>query len=758
MRIRILALAVALAVAGRSETISKLWSRGYAVIPDPQQVELRDGDRRFGPEWQLQRGAGVAEGDVAVETLARELESRFGLRMAAGATTVVRLEMKAGSVNPGKTTDSDKQAIADQAYRMEIGESGVDIVANAPEGLFYGVETLVQLVRPRGGTYYLPQCRITDWPDLHLRHIYWDDAHHLDHLPELKRAVRQAAFFKINGFALKLEGHFQFRSAPAAVEPYALSPSEYQELTDYGLRYHVQVIPYLDGPAHIAFILKHAEYAKYRSFPDSNYEMCATNPDAVKFLSGMFQDLVDANRSGKFVYFSTDEPYYIGMADNPACQEKAEAQKLGGVGKLLARFITQIAEPLHEQGRTVMFWGEFPLVASDIAALPPYLVNGETYGPEFDPVFHRRGIRQMIYTSTQGEERFFPDYFSLPSSRRLHPGAADAGRIAGGFRKISFDTARGQTDLIGTVVAGWADAGLHPETFWLGYATITAAGWRPASRSAEESAAVFYKLFYGDGAIQMNRVYQLMSQQAQFWSDSWERGPSWRKPIFGNSDHIYNPRKPLKDDTLSLPAAPGPDLKFDASWMTGNARRVQLTSDSLADNDELVGLLHENLRSVEINRYNLEVYLSIANLYRQNLEMLLGLRRMCSQLESAQKTASQGKPKDAVESMDSALGMAEEIRRERNEALRSAVTTWCKSWFPRTADANGRKFFHELDDVKDHVPDRTVDMSYLVERELRLPFGEWVAAIRAARNQFAAANHLPTDSRRFDWRDLEAGR
>jgi hexosaminidase len=758
MRIRILALAVALAVAGRSETVSKLWSRGYAVIPDPQQVELRDGDRRFGPEWQLQRGGGVAEGDVAVETLAQELESRFGLRMAAGATTVVRLEMKAGSVNPGKTTDSDKQAIADQAYRMEIGESGVDIVANAPEGLLYGVETLVQLVRPRGRTYYLPQCRITDWPDLQLRHIYWDDAHHLDHLPELKRAVRQAAFFKINGFALKLEGHFQFRSAPAAVEPYALSPSEYQELTDYGLRYHVQVIPYLDGPAHIAFILKHPEYAKYRSFPDSNYEMCATNPDAVKFLSGMFQDLVDANRSGKFVYFSTDEPYYIGMADNPACQEKAEAQKLGGVGKLLARFITQIAEPLHEQGRTVMFWGEFPLVASDIAALPPYLVNGETYGPEFDPVFHRRGIRQMIYTSTQGEERFFPDYFSLPSSRRLHPGAADAGRIAGGFRKISFDTARGQTDLIGTVVAGWADAGLHPETFWLGYATITAAGWRPASRSAEESAAVFYKLFYGDGAIQMNRVYQLMSQQAQFWSDSWERGPSWRKPIFGNSDHVYNPRRPLKDDTLGLPAAPGPGLKFDPSWMTANARRLQLASDSLADNDELVGLLHENMRSVEMNRYNLEVYLSIADLYRQNLEMLLGLRRMCSQLESAQKAASQGKPKDAVESMDSALGMAEEIRRERNEALRSAVTTWYKSWFPRTADANGRKFFHELDDVKDHVPDRTVDMSYLVERELRLPFGEWVAAIRAARNQFAAANHLPTDSRRFDWRDLEAGR
>ena len=83
------------------------------------------------------------------------------------------------------------------------------------------------------------------------------------------------------------EGHFQYASAPAAVEPYALSPGEFQELTDYGLRYHVQVIPYLDGPAHIAFILKHPEYAGLREYPESNYELCVTNPDSYKLLFGM---------------------------------------------------------------------------------------------------------------------------------------------------------------------------------------------------------------------------------------------------------------------------------------------------------------------------------------------------------------------------------------------------------------------------------------------------------------------------------------
>jgi len=760
VRTRILALGI-LTITAHAETVSSLWLRGYGVLPEPQQVELRDGDVRFGPTWSLALGDGVPREDVSVEALSEDLQSRFGLRAGGSGGTAVRLELRAGSVVPGQALDPDKQAIAQEAYRLEAADSEITITANAAAGLFYGVETLLQLLRPRGGALYLPKCRITDWPDLHLRHIYWDDAHHLERLSELKRAVRQAAFYKINGFALKLEGHFQFRSAPALVEPNALSPAEYQELTDYGLRYHVELVPYLDGPAHIAFILKHPEYAKYRSFPDSNYEMCATNPEAMKFLAGMFQDLIDANRDGKFIYLSTDEAYYIGMADNPGCREKAAAQKLGSVGKLLGQFVTQIAEPLHQQGRTVMFWGEFPMVASDIGSIPPYMVNGEVYGPDFDPIFHKRGIREMIYTSAQGEERFFPDYFSLPAARRLHPARTQGSRIADGFEKIALDPARTQTGIIGAVVAGWADAGLHPETFWLGYTTITAAAWRPALRPVQESSAVFYRLFYGDGAVNMDRVYQLMSQQAQSWYDSWEPGPSDRIGLFGNSKGIFNPRKPVKDQTLTLPAPPGPELKSgDAAgkWQSDNARRLQLAADALADNDELLGLLEENLRSVQFNRYNLEVYISIARLYRQNLEMLLGIGRMSSQLESAQKAAAKGQSKDVLESLDGALQIAQNIQEQRNIALHDAVSTWYKSWLPRVEEANGRQFLHQLDDVKDHGPDRTVDMSYLVYRELQLPFGDWVTAIRHTRNQYAAAQHLPEQKSEFDWRNTETGR
>jgi len=69
-------------------------------------------------------------------------------------------------------------------------------------------------------------------------------------------------------------------------------------------------------------------------------------------------------------------------------------------------------------------------------------------------------------------------------------------------------------------------------------------------------------------------------------------------------------------------------------------------------------------------------------------------------------------------------------------------------------EANGRRFLHEMDDVKDHVPDRTVDMSYLVYRQPLLPFGQWADQVLSSRNEYAKANGLATRTGGLDWKDL----
>jgi len=768
------ALVVASAASSHAASASPLLVRGYTVIPEPQKVTLGGKDFELASPWRLELGPGVKADDVAVTGLGEGLRERFLFALSEGKVKgagAIRLAIDPQAVEVGEARDRDRAALAEQAYRIKLAPGEISITGNTATGLFYGVETLVQLVKAGEGKLWLPEGEIVDWPDLELRVIYWDDAHHLERPGVLKAALRQAAFYKINGFAIKLEGHFQYKHAAPIVEPYALTPAELQDLTDYARVYHVELIPFLDGPAHDAFILKHPEYAGLREYPESNYEFCSTNPETYKLLNGMFDDLLAATKGSKYFVLSTDEPYYVGLAKNSQCNEADRAKELGSVGKLLAEFVTKTAGYLHEHGRQVIFWGEYPLVPEDIDSLPSYMINGEVYGPKFDPVFKAHGIRQMVYTSTEGVEQLFPEYYLLPSSGRLHPRPAGAARVEDMLDAISFtsleslsstrpDSAQAhQADLLGTFVAGWGDAGLHPETFWMGYATGPSAAWHHGSASSAELMSSFYRLFYGQGGTNLGRLYQLMSEQAQFWEDSWETGPtSARTPIFGNSYMVFNPPRPEQDQYLPLLPVPEPGvLRLPYDWLLENQKRLELAGRFLAQNDELLDLLHTNLDQVQFNRYNLEVYVSVAQLYRQNLVMLHDLSRIVEALDSAQRSAGRAEAERAVAALDRALAIAENIRQYRNQALQDATATWYKSWLPRVPEANGRKFLDKVDDVKDHQPVRTVDMSYLVYRQLLYPLGEWADQVIAARNQYAEAHHLPARQDRLEWKDTRGG-
>jgi len=187
----------------------------------------------------------------------------------------------------------------------------------------------------------------------------------------------------------------------------------------------------------------------------------------------------------------------------------------------------------------------------------------------------------------------------------------------------------------------------------------------------------FYSLFYGPSVVNPGRLYQLMSQQAQFWEDSWESIPTnARKPLFGNSDQIFSPRRPETDQTLSLPPVPSPQfLTLSWDWSQENAKRLQLASRYLAENDELLDLLYLNLQRAQFNRQNLDAFVTIAQLCRQNLLMLEDLGRIDALLKSARTAASSNQAPAAVAAIDEALQLAAEIRQQRNRTFQDTVAT-----------------------------------------------------------------------------------
>ena len=737
------------------------------LLPVPQKVSFSDLHFVLDDNWTILSG-NIPGNDPAIQSLVSELKDRYGIaiqikkteqRNASKKTIIFKL--KAGAVEIGPTNDSNRTVLKKQAYHLTLQQQNIIITANAPQGLFYGVQTLLQSLEPLNGKIYFTTGEIVDWPDMDLRIIYWDDAHHLERLEAMKRAIKQASYYKISGFALKLEGHIEFKSAKPIVEPYAYSAKEYQELTDYARSLYVELIPFLDAPAHIAFILKHPEYKDLRAFPNSNYDLSVVSPKADSLIMNMMDDLFAANKGGKYVVFSTDEAYYVGKAPG----DKQRAITLGGNGKLLAEYITRIGNQLHQRGRKAIIWTEYPMKREDINNIPSHIISG-VYNQEWAPIIKSHSMRQLIYTSTQGVEPLFPTYYPLAQKEifKDFPAATDdeeqqgilaKGRVGEMLAEITNATAAGKSDFMGVFVAGWADAGLNPETFWLGYTTGAAAGWNSKSTSAADLMTRFYHSFYGNN-VKMDKVYSLLSTQAEFWGRSWQwKLSNNRVPIFGNSEMIYEVPKQAKDQTLPPLPVPSPtDLSLKSDWNSNNAVLLKDAEFFLRENDELIDLMQENLSKADLQRYNLQVLQSVAQLCRQNLQMLLGLKKINGFMNLATQAGS-GNPAIAVAMIDEALDKINGLRNHRNEVLQSVTTTWYQEWFPKVLEANGRKFLHQVDDVKDHYPDRTVDMSYLVYRQLKYPLGNWAKEVLYARNQFAKQHNLPERTEVFYWDSLK---
>jgi hypothetical protein len=133
--------------------------------------------------------------------------------------------------------------------------------------------------------------------------------------------------------------------------------------------------------------------------------------------------------------------------------------------------------------------------------------------------------------------------------------------------------------------------------------------------------------------------------------------------------------------------------------------------------------------------------------------MILDLGEVSDRLKAAQAAAGKGDSSEALAALDEALNTAAGIQRRRNRALQDTMTTWYRTWFPRVAEANGRRYLDEVDNVKDHRPVRTVDMSYLVYRELLYPLGDWAARTLEARNEYARAHQLPVRAFELNWKD-----
>jgi len=152
-----LLVALCLPCLGHAETASPLYARGYTVLPVPQRAKLENRDVRFGSDWRLSVGPGIPADDVAIQSLRDELEPRDRIVLAGpscrSAKGALNLAVAPNSVAITNSADRAKDALAEQAYKLTVSADEVSITGNSLTGLFYGVQTFVQLLKPQSGAF-----------------------------------------------------------------------------------------------------------------------------------------------------------------------------------------------------------------------------------------------------------------------------------------------------------------------------------------------------------------------------------------------------------------------------------------------------------------------------------------------------------------------------------------------------------------------------------------------------------------------------
>jgi hexosaminidase len=149
-----------------------------ALVPAPKEVQLRDGDFRVGPKTRIFVQMGhQSEDRIAAETLAEEIADHSGLQLdilgmkaAAkaedGAIVLARLQdsrVRRFLARNGLKADG---LMGEDGYLLFSDKSHLIVAANTGQGLFYGVQTLRQLLRTSGKELVCPAIGIRDWPSL----------------------------------------------------------------------------------------------------------------------------------------------------------------------------------------------------------------------------------------------------------------------------------------------------------------------------------------------------------------------------------------------------------------------------------------------------------------------------------------------------------------------------------------------------------------------------------------------------------------
>jgi len=389
-----LALIVLPLAASRAQTTQPV----LKLIPTPQQIEFSEGRFTFGAPTTV-AVSNEADSFAAAQIL-EEVRNDLEITMKTGPVARAHIVLSRSGAPPAEKG-------AKEAYSLTITPQKIEIRASGAAGIFYGVQTLKQLVRGNCTDNSIPCLKIIDWPALKYRG--WQDDISRGPIPTLdflKREIRTLSEFKLNAMTLYTEHVFKLKKHPKIAPADGLSAAEIAELSDYAKKYHVELIGNFQSFGHFRKIV---ETPGYEHLSDDNWTISPAREETYQFLADAYSEVAPAYESALFD-INCDEV----SLNKGATKEMVD--KLG-LEKVYAMHINRIAQMLRKYGKTPMMWGDIavkhpaivPQLPKDLIVLSWGYSPRESFDNAIEP-FKKIGLQFWVCPGVSCWNRIWPDF------------------------------------------------------------------------------------------------------------------------------------------------------------------------------------------------------------------------------------------------------------------------------------------------------------------------------------------------------------
>ena len=363
------------------------------LLPKPRSVVASSG------AYGLTSGSKIiCKGDPAsLFPIARRLQRAIWEHQRVGWTLRARDPELYSSRSALTITLAPDQGIPGQGYRMRIAEDGIDLVAGDTAGAFYGVMTLVQMLRHCEGA--LPAGEIEDSPDFPSRGVMLDISRSkVPTMETLFDLIDMFAGWKINHLELYTEHTFAYenhREVWAQASP--MTGEEILRLDAYCRERFIELVPNQNSFGHMHHWLELPRYNHLAECPDGfeltwgghtrqmpPFSLNPTDRRSVEFMGELFSELLPHFSSEKF-NVGCDETWDVGRGRSArAVEEKA-------VGRVYLDYLLGIYDLVKRHGRTMHFWGDIIIQHPDLVPELPKDAVVLEWGYEADHPFDEHG-------------------------------------------------------------------------------------------------------------------------------------------------------------------------------------------------------------------------------------------------------------------------------------------------------------------------------------------------------------------------------